>query len=83
VSIILILYQGSFPCTPILRRSRMSGRKKIAPATNISCYKYYICYVPGPTFRRSVPLYVPLSYKRGGMQRYNGRLKGSLTLKHT
>jgi hypothetical protein len=28
----LIHCQGSFPCTPILRRSRMSGRKKIAPS---------------------------------------------------
>jgi hypothetical protein len=29
-------------------------------------------FVPGPACRGSVPLYVPpLSYKRGGMQRYN------------
>jgi hypothetical protein len=29
----LMRCQGSFPCTPIPRRSRMSGCKKIAPAT--------------------------------------------------
>jgi hypothetical protein len=60
----IVTYTGSFPCTPILRRSRMSGRKKIAPATNISCSKYYICYVPGPTCWGSVPLYMsPLAIK--------------------
>jgi hypothetical protein len=55
----IIVCARSFPCTPILRRSRMSGRKKIAPAANIGSPKYYICYVPGPTCRGSVPLYVP------------------------
>jgi hypothetical protein len=35
--------------------------------------KYYIYYIPGPTCRGSVPLYAPpLSYKRGGVQRYKG-----------
>jgi hypothetical protein len=30
-------------------------------------------YIPGPTCRGSVPLFAPpLSYKRGGMQRYRG-----------
>jgi hypothetical protein len=63
--------QGSFPCMPTLRGSRMSGRKEIALATNISCTKCYICYVPGPTCRGSALLYMaPLNYKRGGMQRY-------------
>jgi hypothetical protein len=70
----IILYTRSFPCTSILRRSRMSGHKKIARAANISSSKYYIRYVPGPTCRGSVPLYMPLSYKRGGMQRYEGAL---------
>jgi hypothetical protein len=49
----------SFPCTSILRRSRMSGRKKIAPTAHISSSKCYICYVPGPTCRGSVPLCMP------------------------
>jgi hypothetical protein len=63
------LIREASPCTPRLRRSRVSGRKKIAPAENISSY---IRYVPGPTCRGSVPLYMsPFSYKRGGMQRYN------------
>jgi hypothetical protein len=43
----------------MLRRSRISWRKEIAPATNISCSKYYIRYVPGPACRGSAPLYVP------------------------
>jgi hypothetical protein len=55
----IIPYTRSFPCTPILRRSRMSGRKKIARAANISSSKYYIRYVPGPTCRGSVPLCMP------------------------
>jgi hypothetical protein len=55
----IIPYTRSFPCTPRLRRSRMSGRKKIAPTANISSSKYYNRYVPGPTCRGSVPLYMP------------------------
>jgi hypothetical protein len=57
------------PSTPRLRRSRVSGRKKIAPAEDISSY---IRYVLGPTCRGSVLLYMsPFNYKRGGMRRYN------------
>jgi hypothetical protein len=60
----------SFPCTPRLYRSWVSGRKKIAPAASVS---NYIRYVPGPTCRGSILLYMsPFSYKRGGMRRYNG-----------
>jgi hypothetical protein len=63
----IIPYTRSFPCTPRLCRSRMSRFKKIAPAANISGSKYYIRYVPRPTCRGSVSLYVPpLSYKRKG-----------------
>jgi hypothetical protein len=51
-------------------RSRVSGRKKMAPAEDISGY---LRYVPGPTCQGSALLYMsPFSYKRGGMQRYNG-----------
>jgi hypothetical protein len=68
----IIPYTRSFPCTPMLCRSRMSMREKIAPAANISSSKHYIRYVPGPTCRGSAPLYMhPFSYKRGVMQRYN------------
>jgi hypothetical protein len=63
----LMRCQGSFPCTPIPHRSRMSGCKNIAPANS----KYYIHYIPRPTCRGSAPLYAPpLGYKRGGMQHY-------------
>jgi hypothetical protein len=58
-TVLIIPCARSFPCTPILRRSRMSGRKKITPAANISSSKYYICYVPGPTCRGSTLLYMP------------------------
>jgi hypothetical protein len=58
-TVLIIPYTRSFPGTSRLRRSRMSGRKKIAPATNIISSKYYIRYVPGPTCRGSVPLYMP------------------------
>jgi hypothetical protein len=37
----------------------MSGREKTAPAANISSSKYYIRYVPEPTCRGSVPLFIP------------------------
>jgi hypothetical protein len=61
----LVRCQGSFRCTPMLRRPRISGHKEIALATSISCSKYYIRYIPGPTCRGSVSLYVPpLNYKR-------------------
>jgi hypothetical protein len=39
----------SFPCTPKIHRSRMTGHKGIAPAANIYSSKCYILYVPGPT----------------------------------
>ena len=58
-TVLIIPYTRSFPCTPILRRSRMSGRKKIAPAANICSSKCYVRYVPGPTCRGSVPLCMP------------------------
>jgi hypothetical protein len=72
-TVLITPYTRSFPCTPMLRRSQTSGHKKIAPASNISSSKYYICYVPRPTCWGSVPLYMPpLSYKREGMQCYKG-----------
>jgi hypothetical protein len=69
----IIPFIRSFPCAPRIRRSRMSGHKKIAPAANICSSKSYIHYVPGPTCRGSVPLYMPpFSYKMGGMRYYKG-----------
>jgi hypothetical protein len=66
---VLIRCTRSFPLHADLYRSWVSGRKKIAPAASISSY---IRYVPGPTCRGSVLLYMsPFSYKRGGMRRYN------------
>jgi hypothetical protein len=77
----LVRCQGSFRCTPMLRRPRKPGRRKIALATNISCSKYYIRYVPGPICRGSAPLYVPpLDYKREGTLCYR---EGSFRLKPT
>jgi hypothetical protein len=67
-TMLTISYTRSFPCMPRIRRSRMSGREKIAPAANISILKCYIHFVPGPTCRGSIPLCMPsFSYKRGGM----------------
>jgi hypothetical protein len=72
----LVRCHESFPCTPILHALQISGRKEIALATSIRSSKYYIRYVLGPTCQGSAPLYVPpLSYKRGGTQRYKRRLK--------
>jgi hypothetical protein len=73
-TVLIIPSTRSFPSMPRIRRSRMSGHKKIAPAANICSSKCYIHYVPGPTCRGSVPLCMPpFSYKRGGMRRYKGR----------
>jgi hypothetical protein len=58
-TVLIIPYTRSFPSTPMLCRSRLSERKKIAPAANISSSKYYIHYVPGPTCWGSVFLYIP------------------------
>jgi hypothetical protein len=70
-TVLIIPSTRSFPCTPRIQRSRASGHKKIASAANISGSKRYILYVPGPTCRGPVPLYMPpFSYKRGGMRRY-------------
>jgi hypothetical protein len=61
----------SLPYTPKTRRSRVSGHKKIATATNICSPKCYILYFPGPTCRGSGPLCMPpFIYKRGGMRGY-------------
>jgi hypothetical protein len=49
------------------------GPRDCTDVTCISCSRYSIHYVPGPTCRGSVPLYVPpLSYKREGTLRYKG-----------
>jgi hypothetical protein len=78
----LIHCQGSFPCTPRLHRSRVSGRKKIAPATNISFSKYYIRYVPRPTCQGSRPLYVPPLAIKGEACTVTTRAHSS-TLRHS
>jgi hypothetical protein len=41
--------------------------------SNICSSKSYICYVPSPICRGSVPLCMPpFNYKTGGMRRYKG-----------
>jgi hypothetical protein len=71
-TVLTIPYTRSFPCTPRIRRSQMSGHEKIAPVANICSSKCYIRYVSGPIYRGSVPLCMPpFGYKRGGMRRYN------------
>jgi hypothetical protein len=50
---------------------RQHGPEDYTDNTCISCSRYSIRYVPGPTCRGSATLYVPpLSYKREGTQRY-------------
>jgi hypothetical protein len=58
-TVLIIPCTRSFPCTPILHKSWMPGRKKIALAANISSSKYYIRCVLGPTCRGSALLYIP------------------------
>jgi hypothetical protein len=70
-TVLIIPSTRSFPCTPRVHRSRMSGHKKIAPVANICSPKCYILYVPGPhvgaQYLCACP---PFNYKRGGMRRY-------------
>jgi hypothetical protein len=58
-TVFIIPYTRSFPCTPRLRRSRVLGRKKIAPAANISSSKYYTRCVSRLTCWGSALLYMP------------------------
>jgi hypothetical protein len=68
---LIIPSMRSLPCTPKMRRSRVSGHEKIAPAANICSPKCYTLYVPRPTCRGPEPLCMPpFSYKRRGMRRY-------------
>jgi hypothetical protein len=70
-TVFIIPSMRSFPYTPRIQRSRVSGHEKLVPAANICSSKRYIPYVPGPTCRGPVPLCMPpFSYKRGGMRRY-------------
>jgi hypothetical protein len=63
-TVLIIPYTRSFPCTPILCRSQMTERERVAPAVNVCSSKCYIHYVPGPTCRGSVPLCMsPLAIK--------------------
>jgi hypothetical protein len=64
----LMCCQGSFPCTPVPRRLRMSGCKKIAPATPSITSIIFL----GSHVGAQHPCTPPLSYKRGGMQHYKG-----------
>jgi hypothetical protein len=70
-TVLIIPYTRSFPCTPILRRSPMSGCEKIAPATNICSSTAVSIMSVGPHVGAQHLCACPLSYKRGGMQRYN------------
>jgi hypothetical protein len=85
-TVLMIPYTRSFPCTPMLRRSWTSGRKKIAPAANISSSKYYICYVPRPTCWGSVPLYMPPLAIKGeacNVKKQTLNSQASRTIQHT
>jgi hypothetical protein len=75
-TMLIIPCTRSFPCTPVLRSSWMSGHKKIAPTTNISRSKYYLRYVSGPTCWGSTLLYMPpLAIKWEACNVTRGRLK--------
>jgi hypothetical protein len=84
-AILIFSSARSFLGTPRIRRSRVSGHKKIVSTIDIRGSKHYILYVPGPTCWGPVPLCMPpFSYKRGGMRRYthtrNLRLASSYKL---
>jgi hypothetical protein len=82
-TVLIITSTRSFPCTPRIRRSRASGHKKIAPATNICGSKRYILYVPGPTCRGTVPLCMPPSAIKGEACDVTHKLNLSGSLRHS
>jgi hypothetical protein len=59
VSVITYTLPEKLPCTPMLRGSRMSGRKKIAPATNISCSSITPVMFLGPQVGAQYPCTCP------------------------
>jgi hypothetical protein len=77
-TVLIIPYTRTFPCTPILRRSRASEHKKIAPAANIGGSKRYILYVPRPTCRGPSPLCMPPSAIKGEACDVTHKLGGRL-----
>jgi hypothetical protein len=64
-AILIFSSARSFPCTPRIRRSWVSGRKRMDSATDIKGSKHYILYVTGPTCRGPVPLCMPPSAIKG------------------
>jgi hypothetical protein len=64
-TVLTIPYIRSFPYTPRIRRSRMSGHEKIALVANICSSKSCTRYVPRPICRGSVLLCMPPSTIKG------------------
>ena len=64
-TVLIIPSTRSFPCTPRIWRSRVSGHQRTASAANIGGSKSYLCCVPRPTCRGSVPLCMPPSAIKG------------------
>jgi hypothetical protein len=60
-TVLIIPSTRSFPYTPKICRSRVSGHEKIAPAANVCSSKCYVLYAPEPTCHGSVPfVHAPL-----------------------
>jgi hypothetical protein len=76
----LYVARGASPARQCYADRGYQGARKIALGTSISCYKYYIYYVSGPTCRGSAPLYVPLLDYKGRARRVIG---DRLTQTHT
>jgi hypothetical protein len=88
-TVFIVPYTRSFPCTPMIRRSRVAGHKKIAPVANISSSKYYFRDTPGPTCRGSALLYMPPLAIKGEACNVTGQTQviqdnsSSQTIQHT
>jgi hypothetical protein len=67
----IIPYTRSFPCMPILRRSRMSGARRLLERQTLVAPSTTSVMFLGPHIGAQYPCACPLGYKRGGMQRYN------------
>jgi hypothetical protein len=68
----IITYTRSFPCTPILHRSRMSDARRLLQQRTLVAPSTTSLMFLGPHVGAQYPCTCPLSYKRGGMQRYKG-----------
>jgi hypothetical protein len=77
----IITYTRSFPCTPILCRSRMSDARRLLQQRTLVAPSTTSVLFLGPHVGAQYPCVCPLSYKWGDMQRYREDTLGQTQLR--